>query len=106
MSKSLSMQLSSPQAFQQVLSLAASRSFIVIPAFEINTTAFTPDLRRRRSTLASALQAGAQAAQHVAAGCKMQLRYAELGGWLGPFGYTRSATARCRVGHCNTNYSR
>lgn len=106
MSKSLSVQLSSPQAFHQVLSLAASRSFIVIPAFEINTTAFRQGVEWRRSTLASALQAGAQAAQDVAAGCKMQLRFAELGGWVGPFGYTRSTAARCRVGHCNTNYSR
>ena len=105
-SKSLSVQLSSPQAFQQVLLLASSRSFIVIPAFEINTTAFTPHPERKRSTLASALQAGTQAAQDVAAGCKMQLQYAELGGWVGPFGYTRSTTTRCRVGHCNTNYSR
>ena len=98
MSSSLSQQLATAAGFQELYDLAATGSFIVVPAFEINPLDGLEDF-----SLDAALQRSRQRALQVARGSKADLlAAAQEGGAIGPFGFWKKYTKS----HGPNNYSR
>ena len=98
MSSSLSQTMTTATGFQELYNLAAAGSFIVIPAFEMNTLDGLEDLG-----LDAALQRSRQRALRCSQGSKADLlAAAQEGGVIGPFGFWKKYTKS----HGPTDYSR